>query len=503
MKIKFALLFLLSFSMLQAQDSISKKLPPIHLNEKLADSLKLILIDYQKTKTIDSTWQTRVGNQDLFTQMKHLLTESSDTLEFNSELDTNVLKSRLNELNQRTPFDINYNPSLERVIQMYLNRDPKFTHKLYELSQLYFPLFEEVFDKHNVPLEMKYLAVVESALNPRAKSPVGATGLWQFMYRTGLMYDLEVSSYVDERMDPIKSTEAAAQYLNLLYSMFEDWDLALAAYNSGPGNVNKAIRRSGGNTDYWELRRFLPRETAGYVPSFIAIMYIFEYAEELGITTNKKEVKKFYTDTLHVKDLIKIDHVAEVLELDQDFIKSLNPAYKLGIIPFEENKNNYIKLPYAKAQLFAANEEEIYGFTQYKIETADEKLPENKKMNEAITYRVQSGDFLGKIAERHKVLVRDIKRWNKLTSDQLKIGQKLIIYPKSPEALHSASSSKPLKEGKEQNESKKETFEIYKVKERDSLWKIAKQHPEVSIEDIKKNNNLKSVRLKPGMELKI
>jgi len=484
-----------------AQQEKSKSLTPIHLDKKLTDSLELVLYDYQKTRAIDSIWQAEIGNQVLYEEMRDFLKKDVEGIQLDSELNTEVLIERLVKLNQKTPFDIEYNESLEKVIRLYLQRNPEFIQRLFRLSKLYFPLFEETFDKHNIPLEMKYLAVVESALNPRAKSPVGATGLWQFMYPTGLMYDLEVSSYVDERMDPIKSTEAAAQYLNLLYSMFEDWDLALAAYNSGPGNVNKAIRRSGGNTNYWELRRYLPRETAGYVPSFIAIMYLFEYAEEHQLVSSEQNDFTLYTDTIQVKELLKIEHIAEVLKLDEEFLKTLNPHYKLGIIPFEKDKNHYLKLPYSHTQLFVANEEEIYGFTQFKIQHSKEVLPENKKMNEAISYRVKSGDFLGKIAEKHKVGVSDLKRWNKLSSDRLKIGQKLLIYPKNPDSLNQIETSSHKKNDEEI--SKKDSFEVYQVKEGDSLWKIAQKYPHVSIEDIKKNNNLKSVRLQPGMELKI
>ena len=171
-------------------------------------------------------------------------------------------------MNQKTPFNIAYNPSLENVIKSFLVRKRGLIERMLTISQFYFPLFEEQLDNHGIPLEMKYLAIVESALNPRARSRVGATGLWQFMYGTGKMYKLDVSSYVDERRDPIKSTEAACKYLSKLYDIFDDWDLALAAYNSGPGNVNKAIRRSGGYRNYWNIRRNLPRETAGYVPAF-------------------------------------------------------------------------------------------------------------------------------------------------------------------------------------------------------------------------------------------
>ena len=186
------------------------------------------------------------------------------------ELPTDTLKARFKKLDARTPFNIEYNPALESVIKSYLKNRRKTIQRLIGLSHFYFPMFEEALDNYDIPLEVKYLAIVESALNPRARSRVGATGLWQFMFTTGKMYGFNVSSYVDERRDPIKSTDAAAQYLAKLYEIFGDWDLALAAYNSGPGNVNKAIRRSGGYQNYWNIRQNLPRETAGYVPSFFS-----------------------------------------------------------------------------------------------------------------------------------------------------------------------------------------------------------------------------------------
>ena len=195
-----------------------------------------------------------------------------------------------------------------------------------ERSEYYFPMFEKELDNHNIPLEIKYLAIVESALKPRAKSRVGATGLWQFMFATGKQFGLNVSSYVDERSDPIKSTEAACKYLASLYRIYGDWDLALAAYNSGPGNVTKAIRRSGGYKNYWNIRRHLPRETAGYLPAFLATTYIFEYAEEHGFQPNKHEITYIETDTIRVKKMISLDQVAEVTGIKIEELQFLNPS---------------------------------------------------------------------------------------------------------------------------------------------------------------------------------
>ena len=241
------------------------------VNEEVLFGLR----DYHQPALIDSIWQNTLLDSQLYAEMQETIknTPYNDTV--HKSIPTDTLKARLAKLNAKTPFNVTYNESLESVIQYYLRRDKEVMERLMSLSYYYFPMFEEKLDKYDIPLEIKYLAIVESALNPRAKSRVGATGLWQFMFATGKMHGLDVSSYVDERMDPVLATEAACKYLSNLYDSFGDWDLVLASYNSGPGNVSKAIRRSGGKTDYWELRRHLPRETAGYVPAFLATMYLF------------------------------------------------------------------------------------------------------------------------------------------------------------------------------------------------------------------------------------
>ena len=229
-------------------------------------------------------------------------------------LTTEILKKRLFQLNQNTPFNLAYNPALEKVINSYLVQRKKQFPELMSRAKYYFPMFEKYLDKYDIPLEMKYLAVVESALLPKIKSHAGATGLWQFMFGTGKLYDLKVSSYVDERQDPVKSTIAACEYLSRLFKVFGDWDLALAAYNSGPGNVLKAIKRSGGQKNYWNIRQYLPRETASYVPAFYATMYIFEYADEHQIYPNMPRFYDFETDTVQVKRTIGFDQISEVIE---------------------------------------------------------------------------------------------------------------------------------------------------------------------------------------------
>ncbi|MEL6919232.1 MAG: lytic transglycosylase domain-containing protein, partial [Bacteroidota bacterium] len=275
---------------------------------------KYNLGDHQEAAKYDSLWLKELyENNSLFDEMYTEVTSINIDSSFSGSIDTETLKERLATLNEKTPFNIAYNPSLESVIKSFLTRKRDLMERMLTTSQFYFPLFEQELDRYDIPLEIKYLAIVESALNPRARSRVGATGLWQFMYSTGKMYKLDVSSYVDERRDPIASTKAACQYLSALYGIFGDWDLALAAYNSGPGNVNKAIRRSGGYKNYWNIRRNLPRETAGYVPAFLATLYLFEYAEEHGLKGKKVDRPYFETDTVHVKSLITFDQISKLV----------------------------------------------------------------------------------------------------------------------------------------------------------------------------------------------
>jgi membrane-bound lytic murein transglycosylase D len=478
------------------------KLDKVIVNEIAIDTLVWYFEDFKETMIIDNRWQELWSNETLFAHQQDLYKTQKYFEEVDKVLSTEILKERLSKLNTKTPLDIGYHPELEQIINYYLKSEKANTERLMSLSQYYFPMFESIFDKHDIPLEIKYLAIVESALNPRAKSWVGATGLWQFMYGTGKMYDLNVSSYVDERMDPIRSTEAAAKYLRHLYEIFDDWNLALAAYNSGPGNVNKAIRRSGGKRNYWAIRPYLPRETAGYIPSFFAVMYLYEYAEEHQYQPALPQVPYLATDTIHAKNLIKLEQVAKITNSDFEFIKFLNPSYKLDIIPYEPEKSYTLRLPYRAAGLYVANEDKVYDFAKQEIEASNKKLPTYYKTSDKIRYRVRRGDILGKIAERYGVGVSQIKRWNGLRSSRINIGDRLTIYPRKADQAHS-----PSKETKEEAPKAEVTHstapKLYTVKSGDSLWSISKKFKGVTVKDLKSLNNLKNSALKPGMQLKI
>lgn len=462
-------------------------------NHKISiDTTAIELEDYNSAVFFDAALQAEFFDAAPNDSIKNSVNEDLvNTVD--SELNTDSLKSRLEHLDTKTPFHISYNPALETIIRKNLEQPKGLYERMMKLSQYYFPLFEEVFDREGIPLEIKYLAIVESGLKPKAKSRVGATGLWQFMFTTGKYYDLEVNSYVDERSDPVRSTIAAARYLKSLYNVFKDWDLALAAYNSGPGNVTKAIRRSGGYTNYWNIRPFLPRETAGYLPAFLATMYLFEYAEQHGFNLPNHQNPITKTDTIHVKSMISLKQVSEVIDVDLNTLTSLNPSYKLGIVPYVKDKHYSLRLPLEAVGLFVSNEDAIYTYAKEAFDKREKPLPKFFNLDTKIRYKIKSGDYLGKIANKFGVRVSQIKQWNGLRSDQLRAGSRLTIFTRNPQQQSSQNPSKKRK--KSNNEV------VYEVRQGDSLWSISKKYSGVSVENLQKWNGISGNDLKPGMKL--
>ncbi|WP_440120256.1 LysM peptidoglycan-binding domain-containing protein [Tenacibaculum sp. Ill] len=478
-------------SLFVAKDSVN-----VVVSDSINPTQSQELFSTEDLKMIDSLLIEEKFNSSLFDSIQYVINDKDILGNTTTILTTDLLKKRLQDLNVKTPFHLEYNPALEKVINSYLKYRKKYYPALMARAQYYFPMFEQYLDQYDIPLEMKYLAIVESALRPDARSWVGATGLWQFMYGTGVQFDLKVNSYVDERQDPVKSTKAACQYLSQLYKIFGDWDLALAAYNSGPGNVSKAIKRSGGYKNYWNIRPFLPRETAGYVPAFYATMYIFEYAEKHHIYPEAPKIFNFETDTVRVKRTISFDQISEKTGIDSDLLAFLNPSYKLDIIPYVKEKKYAVRLPRRNLMDFLEKEKEIYALANEDDAKREKPLPKYFEMDKRIRYRVRSGDYLGKIANKFGVRVSDIKRWNGLRTHHLKIGQRLSVYPKR--------MAVPKKVSKKKYKTPTGKHEVYVVKEGDSLWTISKKYPSVSVEEIKKWNNIWSVKsLKPGMKLKI
>ena len=476
-----------AFSNSQSIDSLTPLGTPIIYSAQL---------NLVKVQQMEKRWHNELYNNSQYDTLTFLNSNQPFEPIHYPELPTDTLKKRLAILDAKSPFNIAHNPSLESVIKRYLKTRKRSTQILINRSQYYFPMFEEVLDKHNLPLEIKYLAVVESALKPRAKSRVGATGLWQFMFTTGKQYGLEVSSYVDERCDPLRSTNAAAKYLASLYKTFGDWDLALAAYNSGPGNVTKAIRRSGGYQNYWNIRPFLPSETAGYLPAFLATLYLFEYAEAHGFQVERNQLPITVTDTVRVQQMISLDQVAELTAIKIETLQHLNPSYKLDLIPVLENKTYTLRLPLSKIGDFVQNETQIYATAKAEFEAREKPLPQFFKIDSKIRYKVKSGDYLGKIARKFSVRVSQIKKWNGLRTNDLKIGQRLTIYSLNPTA-YSFNNSRSAPKNTQKNSSKS----TYLVKPGDSLWSISNKLTGISVQNLKEWNDIWDNHLKPGMTL--
>ena len=451
---------------------------------------------------VDSTWMNQLYSAGVFKDNNNLEGHKTKVL----HVDDSIIKNRLAELNSITPLDLDYNPYVKRYINTYLYKRSAQMERMMGLAEYYYPMFEEVLDKYNVPLELKHLAIVESALNPRAKSRVGASGLWQFMYGTGKQYGLKVSSYVDERFDPIKATEASARYMSNLYRMFGDWNLVLAAYNSGPGNVKKAIRRSGGHRNYWYLRPYLPRETRGYVPAFIAVNYTMHYAKEHNLKPISPKISYYKTDTVLVRSQISFKQISEKINISKTELEFLNPSYKFGIIPDVPSRKYKLVLPISVIDDFVSNEDSIYAYATTQNKANKQTMPKYQEANDRIRYKVRSGDNLGYIANKYGVRVSDIKRWNGLKSNNLRIGQRLTIYPKNFKYSSSKKSSSKSR-SKSKTVAQKDIkggYTLYTVKSGDNLWTIAKRYPGISADNIQSWNGIKNTKdLKPGMKLKI
>lgn len=474
---------------------------------------------------------------------------------FVPQFSDSVYEQRIETLNLVTPIELTFNKEVRKFINIYAYKKRDLTARMLGMAELYFPMFEEQLDKYDMPLEIKYLAIVESALNPTAGSHMGAKGLWQFMYGTGKAYGLKVSSMVDDRYDPFKSTVAACEHLTDLYDIYGDWSLALAAYNSGAGNVNRALRRAGGTKNYWAIWPFLPRETRGYVPAFIAVNYVMNYAPEHNIQKVDPAYYYFDTDTVTVNDVLAFDQLNELFGIPMDELKALNPTYKMGIIPSSEEKKYLLRLQNTYVADYLNNEQALYDFKTKKGVERDKLLAEVKKAKDRNIHIVRSGENLGLIAKKYHVYVSQIKSWNGLRSNTIYPGQKLVLFGAGsskyfktssvPVNRSSVKSNHKVKSGEnlgiiakkykctttdlkewnnlknskiypnqnlivykpeaKSNASVKDSKYLYHVvRSGDTLWDIAKEYDGVTVDKIKKLNNItNSKRLKPGQKLKI
>ena len=424
--------------------------------------------------------------------------------ELDALLDDSLIAKRIDIMNINSPFEYKYNQEVKQWIKYYL-KHKQFLGRIIGLGELYFPIFEETFSKYEVPLELKYLAVVESALNPNAKSRAGAVGLWQFMYRTGLLYDLNVTSYVDDRRDPYKSTEAAARHMRDLYDIYNDWALVLAAYNAGAGRINRAVLNSGGKTNYWEILHYLPAETRNYVPAFIAVSYIMTYYKELNIVPSPPKFKDVEIDTVAIKYNTNLKTISDFFDIPYEDLKFLNPQYIKNIIPSSEHQIYCIRIPKEYQMQFYSKEKAFYDtlLAQRTISVDTnatiKNVPALQNTGNVIYHKVQRGQTLSGIAAKYRVTVSDIKRWNNLKSNMIYVGQKLKIYSSTPPSKTSSVTSTNTTNQTSSSSAKTQNI-VHVVKSGETLSGIASKYG-VSVNNIKNWNNLSSDKISIGQKL--
>ncbi|PKP52244.1 MAG: lytic transglycosylase [Bacteroidetes bacterium HGW-Bacteroidetes-1] len=506
---------------------------------KMLDSLFQITYFNDSLRVFDTTVLNRYGY---------------DALEIPNFSDS-IYRVRIQNLDRETPIPLVFNNHVKDFINLYSIRKRGLTSRMLGLSYVYFPMFEELLDRYNIPLEMKYLAMVESALNPTAGSHMGAKGLWQFMYGTGKVYNLKVTSLVDDRFDPYKSTEAACQHMLDLYNIYEDWFLVLAAYNAGAGNVNRAIRRAGGVKDYWAIWQYLPRETRGYVPAFIAVNYVMNYSAEHNLYPVHPGMIMVGTDTVTVSEPLSFYQLNEMLGIPMADLRFFNPQFKGDIIPASKENPYILRIPNGFIGSYLNNEQELYAYKTKKGIEKETILAEVKKVSDRTVHTVRRGENLGLIANKYRVSVKQLQSWNNMRSTKLQVGQKLVVFSsgtpvnqpgETPVARSTQSVFHSVKGGetlgliaskykcsvtdlREWNNIKGSTINIgqklrvyppeqqassqassngkyitYTVKSGDTLWDIARKYDGVTVEQIKKMNNLNSKsQIKPGQKLRI
>ncbi|HUI32879.1 MAG TPA: LysM peptidoglycan-binding domain-containing protein [Dysgonamonadaceae bacterium] len=474
--------FLTSMPVLISQNQIKEK-QTNPLKETIQDSSIVVPENLNKNLSkLLHNWQIDFSNS-----------ENQCSKGVNVVFSDSVYMQRLYDL--PTVMELSYNSVVRSYIEMYTKKRRELVSYMLSLGEYYYPMFEEALDRYDLPLELKYLPVIESALNPVAVSRMGATGLWQFMLQTGKLYKLEVNSLVDERRDPYKATEAAARYLNDLYQIYEDWNLVIAAYNCGPGNVNKAIARSGGKRDYWDIYYKLPRETRGYVPAFIAANYVMNYYDEHRICPQESSNDFIALDTVHVTDEVHFKQISAVLDISIDQIRRYNPQFKRDIIP-GNHKSYALVLPTQEVYAFISNKDEIVNHNKslylthrkQTLNSLNDGLASNGNVLNTY-YRVKKGDTLGAIARRNGTTVSRLQQMNGMKSTKLSIGRRLIV----------RQTAQPIAVV-EKNETTaggeiKKTY--YRIRKGDTLGAIARRN-RTTVAQLQSMNGMRSTRLSIG-----
>ena len=421
-----------------------------------------------------------------------------DSVRFTSDVPDSILIQRLEKMNSY--ITLPFNETVKNYMVLYSEKMPTKMGHILGLSTYYLPIFEDIFNRYGLPQELKAMAIIESALNPVAVSRAGAKGMWQFMYNTAKTYGLRIDSYVDERLDVEKAADAAARYLLDQYNIFGDWCLAISAYNCGAGNVNKAIKRAGGRKDFWSVYPFLPKETRGYMPAFVGALYAMTYYKEYGIVPEPVQMPA-HTDTFEIRKNLYFSQISEVVGIPQEELQNLNPQYIHDIIPGNEGVC-VLKLPYNFTNAFLDNQDSLYTHKSAEMLSgtilagpAGRSTSNGGVSQERIAYKVKSGDYLGRIASRYGVTVKQLQQWNNLKGTNLRVGQTLYIYGKGGKSSSASSSSSS-------STSSSSGYITYTVKSGDSLYSIAKRYPGVTANDIMRINSI-SANIKPGMKIKI
>lgn len=485
---------------LKRTDSMTNELLKYYEREESTPAKDSITIEYtaEVSDSLLNIWYAhKLVNEEYLSNM------DADSIKFSSNVPDSVYISRIEKMNSF--ITLPYNDIVRNHIIRYSEKMPATMGRILGLCEYYMPIFQETLNKYDMPEELKAMAIIESALNPLAVSRAGAKGMWQFMYQTAKIYGLHIDSFVDERLDPIKSADAAARYLQDAYEIFGDWNLAIASYNCGAGNVNKAIRRSGSRA-YWDIWPFLPRETRGYVPAFVGALYTMNYYKEHGIKPEAVQMPA-HVDTFQIKKMLHLKQVSELTGAPLEELKNLNPQYRHEIIPGNE-KEYILRIPYRYSTSFIEHEDSLY---KHKSETYFNPVTIKKIKDggdgERIVYKVKNGDYLGKIATKYRVSVNQIKRWNNLKSNNIRIGQRLIIYRGGNAPVMTSSS--PQKTVSTSNPAPKPVvsasgnYVIYTIKPGDSFYSIAKNYPGISAQNIMDYNGIDSSKIRPGMKIKI
>jgi membrane-bound lytic murein transglycosylase D len=460
-------------------------------------SLQLFLSEYTNKNEYDSI-------------INALNYEPGDSPQFSDE----VYCKRLEEMNEMSPFHLDCNPATLSTIKFFARERRGFARIVLGRSTLYFDMFEEKLAEYGLPIELKYLSVIESGLRPQVKSRAGALGLWQFMYRTGLYFGLKENSYIDERMDPVLATDAACRYLKQLYGIYGDWNLALAAYNAGPGNVNKAIRRSGNKTTYWDVRPFLPAETQGYVPNFIAAAYLLTYHAEHNIVPMDVKVHYAQLDTMCLSGGVHMQTISRLVNWPVDDIKSLNPVYKTTYIPFTK-PGQCISGPLEKIGLLVSLEDSLYGLEKklYSTQVQQAKpiimepiitdtsevvdslgVAQSPNLESYIYHKVKTGETMGTIATKYGISVEQIMEWNALRTTNIYVGQRLKLKSGTGGVTQTQTPVNPTPAP---------TKKYYSVRSGDTFSKIAQRHGLTQTQLSKLNPGVNINRLTVGQRIRV